>query len=364
MSDKFLVQNPTIVLTEGALRGIIVDLSIRKIYFAPNSLLHFLRINDRKKLSLIYEKYEKSEQLIITEYIEWLSNKNIIFLCENEEFVSNIRITSKDYLTPHLITNCIYDVNTGNLKEAAEILSIVSLNRIPFVELRIFDPLPLIDLFELINKIQVSDINNVVVIMQYNNSLKLSTLRKGLKFMTTLSKLVIYESIVERNYFIHDGLTEIIFTKANISSKSCGKFDPDYFFPNSEFYSEGLKHNSCLNRKISIDRDGNVKNCPSMPTIHGNIFEVDLSHIISKKDFKKYWHITKENIDTCKICEFRSICQDCRAYVQQPDNILSKPLKCGYDPYTNKWEDWSTNPLSKIGIEYYGLQELVKTTDE
>lgn len=77
-------------------------------------------------------------------------------------------------------------------------------------------------------------------------------------------------------------------------------------------------------------------------------------------DFKKYWYIHKDQIEVCKDCEFRYICTDCRAYLEDPDNLYSKPLKCGYDPYTCEWEEWSTNPLKQQAIEYYGMQELVK----
>ena len=38
------------------------------------------------------------------------------------------------------------------------------------------------------------------------------------------------------------------------------------------------------------------------------------------------------------------------------DIDLSKPLKCGYNPYTNEWADWSTNPLKQETIEYYGIE--------
>ncbi len=58
---------------------------------------------------------------------------------------------------------------------------------------------------------------------------------------------------------------------------------------------------------------------------------------------------------------------DCRAYVEDPHDQsgtdgtnLSKPLKCGYNPYTGEWSEWSTNPLKEKGIKYYGMEDLVK----
>lgn len=61
----------------------------------------------------------------------------------------------------------------------------------------------------------------------------------------------------------------------------------------------------------------------------------------------------------CKDCEFRYICTDCRAYVEDPDDILSKPLKCGYNPYTGEWSEWSTNPLKQKAIDFYGMNNFV-----
>lgn len=40
--------------------------------------------------------------------------------------------------------------------------------------------------------------------------------------------------------------------------------------------------------------------------------------------------------------------------------MYSKPLKCGYNPYTNVWEEWSTNPVKEDAIAFYGMFDFVK----
>lgn len=87
----------------------------------------------------------------------------------------------------------------------------------------------------------------------------------------------------------------------------------------------------------------------------GNINDTSLLEVLEKPGFKKLWDLSKDKIHVCKDCEFRYICTDCRAYVEDPDDILSKPLKCGYNPYTGEWSDWSTNPLKQKAIEFYGI---------
>lgn len=144
------------------------------------------------------------------------------------------------------------------------------------------------------------------------------------------------------------------------SFANCGIVSRNYFGVDKDKVIESINHNSCLNRKISIDKDGNIKNCPSMAESFGNIKDTTLEEALNKPGFKKYWNITKDQIEVCKDCEFRHICTDCRAYIEDPENQYSKPLKCGYNPYTNEWEEWSTNPLKQKAIEYYGMQDLVK----
>ncbi len=51
---------------------------------------------------------------------------------------------------------------------------------------------------------------------------------------------------------------------------------------------------------------------------------------------------------------------DCRAYIENSEDQFSKPLKCGYDPYTNIWEDWSANPLKQNAIKYYSFEEFLR----
>jgi SPASM domain peptide maturase of grasp-with-spasm system len=153
-------------------------------------------------------------------------------------------------------------------------------------------------------------------------------------------------------------------TMASFSAKRCGSISKETFTLNQPTYNESRSHNSCLNRKISIDSNGDIRNCPSMSESYGNIKDTTLEEAINKPGFKKYWNITKDDIEICKDCEFRYVCTDCRAYTErtkfEDDIDLSKPLKCGYNPYTNEWAEWSTNPLKEKAIKYYGMEHLVK----
>jgi SPASM domain peptide maturase of grasp-with-spasm system len=97
-----------------------------------------------------------------------------------------------------------------------------------------------------------------------------------------------------------------------------------------------------------------------MKESYGNIKDTSLATAISSSGFKQYWSVTKNQVTKCKDCEFRHVCTDCRAYLENPDDPCAAPLKCGYDPYTCEWQDWSANPLKQQAIVHYGMQSLTK----
>ena len=83
-----------------------------------------------------------------------------------------------------------------------------------------------------------------------------------------------------------------------------------------------------------------------------------LKEALEKSGFKDLWSIRKDDVEVCKDCEFRHVCLDCRAFRESPEHIYSKPLKCGYSPYTCKWEVWSESSLKQKAIQYYGLSQF------
>jgi radical SAM protein with 4Fe4S-binding SPASM domain len=71
-----------------------------------------------------------------------------------------------------------------------------------------------------------------------------------------------------------------------------------------------------------------------MPESFGKLGEISLRELTINPRFTKLWKTRKDDINTCKDCEFRYICSDCRAFVQSEN----KPLKCNYNPYIANWE--------------------------
>ncbi len=139
-----------------------------------------------------------------------------------------------------------------------------------------------------------------------------------------------------------------------LSMKSCGNISSKGFVPTRRFITLAKNANSCLYNKLAIDVRGCIRNCPSMPMVYGKIGESYFEDIIKLTHFQEVASIRKDDIEICRDCEFRYICTDCRAYINKPEEPNSKPLKCGYDPYSGEWSNWR-NISNELTMMYYDL---------
>jgi SPASM domain peptide maturase of grasp-with-spasm system len=150
-----------------------------------------------------------------------------------------------------------------------------------------------------------------------------------------INRLTIYSSPFNRVKNLKHSF--VINTKENFTDNQCGVIEKENFTQNIYHITEALHHNTCLNRKLHIGKDGNVKNCPFSSKVFGNILSENIEQEVKSKSFQTYWNIKKDEIKVCKDCEFRYVCTDCRVFIKDKNDIYSQPAKCTYNPYVAKW---------------------------
>lgn len=345
------------MLVGGISRTSICDLQRGNIYLIPNSLAEMFTDSRFIDLSKILPELDSESKVVLQEYISFLKENELAFHCEKEK-IERFPPISNEWLFPAHISNCILDAYGHLSYFDTAFLSQLEKLCCNFIQIRFFADVSLqylSNILEEINKAQIKSVDIILPQQNYDSFYSEITLLVD-KNKKIKSLLV---SCASENVVINDGrngtgiLMKTIYT--NASPKHCGVINHSLFSINIPTYTESLAHNTCLNRKISIDVDGNIKNCPSMSESFGNIKDTTLQEAIDKTGFKKYWNISKDQIDVCKDCEFRHVCTDCRAYLETPENDYSKPLKCGYNPYTCEWEEWSVHPFKQQAISYYKL---------
>jgi SPASM domain peptide maturase of grasp-with-spasm system len=336
-------------LTEGHNRCTINDTDRCNTYIIPKELFNLFR--GRQSFNLNQTLSENIENENIQGYIDFLLGNGICFIAPNN-LAESFPAINNQYINPYHITNAIVDINT-NTDYLISFLEDVHIGTIPVLQLRFFSESITRDtFFSILDIIESSKVESLQVVLSSNviDIDDLTLLNKYQKFDLLYLYGADYSITVPNQKYGLIHLSNMV-----NSPKCCGVVSQEHFSTNIETYTESVNNNSCLNRKISIDVDGYIKNCPSMLNNYGKITETSIADVLNNQQFKKYWNINKDSIKTCKDCEFRYICTDCRAFIEDPEDLHSKPLKCGYSPYTNEWTEWSSNPLKKAAIDFYGL---------
>lgn len=360
MNNQFFVLFANCVPVKGNKRSVICDLHNHQLKLIPNDLYDILVNLTNKSVNEIKNDFNNEFDDIIDEYFNFLNENGFGFYTDEPQKFPKLNLHWK---TPLSITNAILDINDESNHNFSKVFEELEVLGCKHLQMRFYNRTTiecLADVIGLLKKMD-SSIISIELIVQDNN-FTVESINTFLINYQRITSFVVYNSEKDLNIRpIRKSLGQFVFTKENIKNhKSCGVISSKYFAINIKNFTESQSFNSCLNKKISIDAQGDIKNCPSMIQSFGNIQNTTLQEALRHKDFKKYWTITKNEIDICRDCEFRYVCTDCRAYTEDPNSDYSKPLKCGYSPYTNEWSEWSTNPMKQETIKYYGLQNLVK----
>jgi SPASM domain peptide maturase of grasp-with-spasm system len=358
-SEKYLHLYADCIPVKGAARSAIYDLTRNQIIFFQSKLYDVLRYFTSDKVGVVLNnlKSEKTKNLII-EFINFLDQYETIGFVDDPSIFPAI---AERWELPSIIQNAIIDVD-HIVHDFSKIFSDLDVLGCPHVQIRCFSHLLNIDqLYSLLELAKHKSIESIELILKYDENISDETYIKFIEDHPMVVSTTIHSSPMARTLEIKFGcddyLKAISFVEQNITSQlHCGMITPKHLnAPTVANFFETKLYNGCLNRKIAIDTSGAIKNCPSMSESYGNIQHTHLMDILNIAEFKAKWLISKDQIETCKDCELRYACSDCRAYLEKPQDLYSKPLKCGYDPYSGQWEEWSQNPLKAKAIEYYGL---------
>lgn len=344
-----------ILITKGVTRILISDLqrNISELY--PLELYSIIAELKTNSIEDIVSIYDHESQKIFQKYLDILLEKEYGFISKND-WDKNFPPLSYDHHDYSVLTNIFIE-----LEEIAALHKVKhSIETLGIRHLVIYSGrgLSLDQLLEIDEIFKTSSLEGIEIYSLFHNSIDKNFIHTLNKNTTRIYNLVFHHCDKTPFKVKDEYRFALTFTDQEIKLSSCGKVSIEYFNTHLTKVLEAVNYNSCLYKKIGIDREGNIRNCPCMPQSFGNIRNTTLEEVLNHQDFKKYWNLTKDHIETCKDCEFRYICTDCRAFTERSHISregldISRPLKCGYDPYTGKWEEWSTHPLKQKAMQYY-----------
>lgn len=325
---------------KGFKNSAIYDLMKGEIHFFPSSYYELLTSFRKYTVQRLEESLRQQDSENLKKFLKFLTDNDLGTFVDDITLFPEID-TSWDHPSP--ITNAVVDVG-----EKAYDINIVLQQldelRVTNIQLRFYRLTSFKDLQKKLSGVKKTDIKSVEIISPWHSSLTPSNVDKLIDGNYRVTDVYLYSApenkvhILKVAKLISRG--RIIYSKEQINScESCGLINKKSFCtPNMSNFNELMNFNGCLNRKISVDVNGYIKNCPSMKSSYGHVSSTSLANVLKESNFKKYWSIKKDDIEVCKDCEFRYVCTDCRVYIQDEKNLFSKPSKCNYDPYTTEWK--------------------------
>ncbi|MEM6719986.1 MAG: grasp-with-spasm system SPASM domain peptide maturase [Bacteroidota bacterium] len=359
-SNKYIMVFASCFITKGHGRALIIDSQRGKFDLIPNDMVDFIQNAKLYTIATLCKIYGDANKEILESYVSFILDNEYGFLA-NEHIRAQFPEIEVKWQHPSKITNSIIDISEFKKTQEMYLTTISQLDSLlcEALQIRSYTSLNAAQLTYLAEAIEHTSIEQLEIYVKYSEDLSLRELINLMLQHQKISTIIIHAAPKDDEHEVIKSLSSIFYTQQVLTDETCcGLVGKQYFNATRDHYMESHFHNSCLNRKISIDKNGAIKNCPSMAASYGNIKDTNLVSVLENQDFTTVWNLKKDFVLTCQDCEFRYVCTDCRAYVEEPDNRYAKPLKCGYDPYTNEWSDWKENPLKQKAMEHYELADV------
>lgn len=315
MNNKtsFFKLYPNFIPIKGKYKCILADISKGEYFEIPKLVFEVLHINEMNFYNLIElnnyfnNKYTSG----IQDYFDFFVKNRIGFYAETNK---NLISSSYDYTSPFKVTNAILEVeNNKNYCISTVIEALISIG-CREIEIRILTYNTLIDILEILKTFQTSMVRSFYLICQSENENE--NLNNVLNSNPKINQLKIFNSnanvkgqkgkilYIAQPYIEDKGYTSLI-------------INPVYFF-------ESQKFNASLNQKISVDKEGKIKNYLSHEKAFGNVNNMKIDNILKDEDFIKIWNISNDKIETCKECQYRYFCLNFSELIQKNKKYFKK----------------------------------------
>ena len=353
---KYLNMFSNCPVVRGKNRSLICDLQMGKYHHIPNDMADVLKFLSTHSLEECYSSYGYGNKGIVRSYVDYILNHDMGFM--DTSIINELVPLPLQWDAYSEITNVIIELSPQLSYDIPFIKELIDLN-LEALEIRCYDRVDRDQLLQFLNKFSKSTVTSISILLKWEEWCTETNLSTLIDENLRINSIVVHASPHEKVIKLLKDSASIVYNKQVLAScLQCGVIKPGYFSTNVKLFTESQNYNTCLNRKLSIDKDGFIKNCPSLADHFGHMDHTRLADVLAQPEFKKNWLINKDRIAVCRDCEFRHVCTDCRAYVEHPEDNYSKPLKCGYDPYANVWEEWANIPLKQEAIAYYGFSNL------
>lgn len=278
-------------MVKGNDKAAIYDLQHGRIFSIPLALC--IVIDDLKKMPLedVSKKHTPSNPSVLDQYINFFIDKDLGFYTSTPHLFMDLDLS---WNCPSVIQNALIEYNENySLNNVLEQLDELNCKH---VEIRFNENLPTEIILDNILCFEKKSFSTLQVLVPYKETITKVFLEETLKTSKKITSLIIYAcndiSLLELEK--RDKLViiaeDLYRTRFNVS------YSHQKLFLNIGFFTEALKYNCYYNRKVSIDINGNIKNCLRQTNSFGNVNTNRITDVISGIDFQELWYAKADKI--------------------------------------------------------------------
>ncbi|MDO9254629.1 MAG: grasp-with-spasm system SPASM domain peptide maturase [Bacteroidales bacterium] len=287
--------------------------------------LKSLTINDLK------QHYNNRIDKGIDKYLNYLLDKELGFLTNDPYDFPTINRT---YHSPYRVLTSVINYSEKSPYNLNDVLIQLKNLGCQLIQIRLFGFNDIERIISQLNPIKRSRIKTVEIYINMEK-IDIRSLKKLAKFDSRIFLNICNSNIENSNHKIIDCIN-IRFINNPLTPYIDEIINPSSFICNIELFMESLKYNVGLNRKVSIDLDGGIKNFVNHSIKYGNIQTEKIENIIKLKEFQGKWDINNDKIEKCKDCQYRYMCI-CNSDIKEINKKFSKTNTCNFNPYENTW---------------------------
>jgi SPASM domain peptide maturase of grasp-with-spasm system len=324
------------IAVKGSVRSIIYDLGRCSYKIVPNDLLKVLQRCSLKSLSEVIADLDAKDKKTAKEYVNFLIKNELGFLCTKNEKEMFPKLPL-NWDVPSTIANATIEVDNRNFKNLHHYILELQKFNCYFFSLNFHNDISTAAFIETINSFRNSDL--------YSLSIAIPHTILSDKIINEITKLHYILNVVCYNApaddvlrYSNDGRIKLI-TKA-LTKKLPATHIPS-FTVNISHFTEAQKFNTFYNRKIYIDRYGNVRNsvfAQKHGKLNKNETHQHIKRIINSKAYNYLYNVKKDIVKTCKDCEYRYMCTDPRIPMKSSSGYYYYETPCSYNPYKGEWK--------------------------
>lgn len=328
--NKYFILFGNCIPVKGHLSSIILDLQRESYLEIPNMLFDIL-MHDLYNLTINQLKLIHKNQYSagIDAYFNYLCEMEYGFFTNEPKFFPKIKLAHE---SPFKLLSSVINYNENSNYQLENVFKQLAILNVQTLQIRIFKNTNINELLVKLKIFKASRTKKIEIYLKdydYDLNKLINVTKNELRISIIIHSSSNYLDYIENRIFIR---------QEKIYENGIEIYSPDLFISNIPFFCEANFFNIGLNRKISIDFDGSIKNYISHKKIFGNINNTLIDKVLESEEFQEKWNISNDIIEKCKDCQFRYSCLS-NSDVEKTDTEYKKINTCNFDPYTNTWNN-------------------------